>query len=348
LEIRDAQSDPYHLPFLSGHVRHVDATLEDRNLRSVGSPTSRLIPTNRHFAPITGIPRMSAIPVRVHISLMNVVALEGANDGILANAIMPVALVTRMAGGGNYTPEQLAHFQRLFAPFGAAVTPDFVTPLVVYLASSTCRTTKGIYSASAGRFARVFVGTTEGWYGPRDVPASAQDIAEHFAEIEDRSRYGEIADLLDEASVIGKRITGDGCVAVDAQERAARAILQGIAAGSIDLSLLSGNFVFVADMAGTLDATAFAQGVAQTRRIFREPLKMAITGITAGAGRMAIEAESEGILIDGNTYRNQYHWLFCFDDRGLITRVREYGNTKTVADVMWPVFNKLGGFVSGH
>jgi NAD(P)-dependent dehydrogenase (short-subunit alcohol dehydrogenase family) len=142
------------------------------------------------------------------IGLMNVVALEGADKGILANAVLPVAAVTRMAGGGSYTEAQLALYKRLFDPFGAAVTPDFVTPLVVYLASSSCTTNKSMFSASAGRFARVFIGTAEGWFGPRDAPARAEDIAAHLHEIVDAGRFNEVADLLDEAALIGKHIKG--------------------------------------------------------------------------------------------------------------------------------------------
>lgn len=42
-----------------------DATLDNAGFRSLGSPTSRLIPVDRNFDKVTGIPRMSAIPVRV-------------------------------------------------------------------------------------------------------------------------------------------------------------------------------------------------------------------------------------------------------------------------------------------
>lgn len=42
-----------------------DATLDDAAFREIGSPTSRLIPIDRHFDKVTGIPRMSAIPVRI-------------------------------------------------------------------------------------------------------------------------------------------------------------------------------------------------------------------------------------------------------------------------------------------
>jgi NAD(P)-dependent dehydrogenase (short-subunit alcohol dehydrogenase family) len=140
------------------------------------------------------------------IGLMNVVALEGRPDGILANAVMPVAAVTRMANVGSYTDEQLAFYRELFAPFGEAITPDHVTPLVVYLASEACSMTKAIYSSSGGRVSRVFIGTTRGWFGPRDAPARAEDIADHLGEIEDRTGYAEVADLLDEARLIGRQI----------------------------------------------------------------------------------------------------------------------------------------------
>jgi hypothetical protein len=53
----------------------------------------------------------------------------------------------------------------------------------VYLVSEACQSTHGIYSATWGRYARVFIAASDGWTGPRDTPATADDIAAHFAEI---------------------------------------------------------------------------------------------------------------------------------------------------------------------
>lgn len=67
--------------------------------------------------------------------------------------------------------------------------PEFVTPLVVYLASEACSVTQQVFSAVVSRYARVFVGATLGWYGPTDAPATAEDINDHLDEITDRTTY---------------------------------------------------------------------------------------------------------------------------------------------------------------
>jgi hypothetical protein len=82
---------------------------------------------------------------------------------------------------------------------GGSMAPDFTTPLTVYLASDACQSTHSIYSSLGGRFARVFIGVTEGWQGSRDQPSTAEDIAAHIDEIRDTKRgFGIPADLLSE------------------------------------------------------------------------------------------------------------------------------------------------------
>ncbi|MET0660948.1 MAG: molybdopterin-dependent oxidoreductase, partial [Steroidobacteraceae bacterium] len=44
-----------------------DVSLEDHDVRSLGSPTGRLINVERKFDPYSGIPRMSAVPVRIKL-----------------------------------------------------------------------------------------------------------------------------------------------------------------------------------------------------------------------------------------------------------------------------------------
>jgi NAD(P)-dependent dehydrogenase (short-subunit alcohol dehydrogenase family) len=123
--------------------------------------------------------------------LANGVALEGAAHGILVNVIAPTAM-TRIAAGmrpGDISDDDIAQMTR--GPHAPDIVPgpEFTTPLVVFLASEACTFTQQIFSASHGRFARVFVGVTRGWYGPIDAPASAEAVRDHLDEINDRSEY---------------------------------------------------------------------------------------------------------------------------------------------------------------
>src|SRR4051812_38177040 len=87
------------------------------------------------------------------IGLANVIAIEGAEHGILANTVLPFGY-TRMVSETIGNDDEV----RAASAFLSAIEPDLVVPIVVYLASRACAVTHHNYSACAGRFARVFVG----------------------------------------------------------------------------------------------------------------------------------------------------------------------------------------------
>ena len=133
------------------------------------------------------------------VGLMNVLSQEGLPHGVLCNALLPTA-ESRM--GAQMSAAQMKEFGEMFAmagPYlGNSGTPPFVTPLAVYLVSEACNSTHGIYSASLGRYARVFVAASNGWIGPRDKPPAAEDIEAHFAAICDQKNVSIPGSLRDE------------------------------------------------------------------------------------------------------------------------------------------------------
>ena len=116
--------------------------------------------------------------------LMNVAAIEGAEHGILANAIMPNAL-GRMAdqAGRDWGMDIDAINAATADMVGNAMNPAFNAPLAVYLASEANTETHGLFSQCLGRVAKVFVGVTPGWQAQRQSPPSVEEIAEHWQEI---------------------------------------------------------------------------------------------------------------------------------------------------------------------
>jgi NAD(P)-dependent dehydrogenase (short-subunit alcohol dehydrogenase family) len=137
--------------------------------------------------------------------LTNAVALEGAAHGILANSILPMGysrMVSETMEGRDVPPEQQAFF--------AAIVPEKVVPMAVFLASRECRVTHQHFSAAAGRYARVFTGLGRGWLSdPTAAPARVEDIAEHFGEIAALDDYLVPMSVEDEiADVMGR--LGDG------------------------------------------------------------------------------------------------------------------------------------------
>ncbi|WP_210686410.1 SDR family NAD(P)-dependent oxidoreductase [Mycolicibacterium sp. GESEQ-9] len=104
------------------------------------------------------------------LGLCNVVALEGAADGVLCNAIIPGA-VTRMAEGLDTSA---------YPPMG----PDLVAPAVGWLAHETCSVTGEYFVAIAGRLARAAVVESPGVYQPS---WSMEQVGEQMARIRDLS-----------------------------------------------------------------------------------------------------------------------------------------------------------------
>ncbi|TAL03186.1 MAG: SDR family NAD(P)-dependent oxidoreductase [Rhodospirillaceae bacterium] len=137
------------------------------------------------------------------VGLMNVLAQEGTPHGILCNALAPSAF-SRMAEKVNL--DHAEKMNALVAPFLSALDPTFVTPIVVYLASEACHTTHDIYSATGGRIARIFVGLSEGWLGPRDKPATVEQIAARIDTIRDTSRFQVPGSLVDEFHILANQI----------------------------------------------------------------------------------------------------------------------------------------------
>jgi NAD(P)-dependent dehydrogenase (short-subunit alcohol dehydrogenase family) len=117
------------------------------------------------------------------VGLTRSLVTAGAAHGIRINLIAPAAM-TRMAG-----------------PSGDAVdphdpmSPDLVAPMVAFLAHEDCPVSGEIYAAGAGRFARIFIAATEGYVHPGPAP-TVEDVAEHWAAINDETGYSVPADLM--------------------------------------------------------------------------------------------------------------------------------------------------------
>lgn len=112
------------------------------------------------------------------VGLTRSLAVAGRKVGIKANLIAPAA-TTRMAGEGG--PEMPA---------------ELVAPMVAYLAHDDCPVTGEIYTAGAGRFARLVIASTPGYVHDGAEP-TVEDVAEHWAAINDEAGSTVPADLVD-------------------------------------------------------------------------------------------------------------------------------------------------------
>ncbi len=112
------------------------------------------------------------------VGLANVIAIDGAPYGILANTVLPFGysrMVVETVGDRDELGDDI--------PFLRSIDPELVVPMVVFLASRACTFTHQNYSACAGRFARVFVGLGEGWIADPAMPVTAEVIEAHMDEV---------------------------------------------------------------------------------------------------------------------------------------------------------------------
>jgi NAD(P)-dependent dehydrogenase (short-subunit alcohol dehydrogenase family) len=132
--------------------------------------------------------------------LSNVIAIEGAPHGILANTVLPFGS-SRMVTDTVEDPKFLEQ-----SGFLNAIKPELVVPIVAFLASRNCEFSHHNYSAGAGRFARVFVGLAEGWLAEAGTVPTADDVYEHLSEISATEPYTIPMSIVDEVFGICERL----------------------------------------------------------------------------------------------------------------------------------------------
>ncbi|MBV8960313.1 MAG: SDR family NAD(P)-dependent oxidoreductase [Actinobacteria bacterium] len=135
------------------------------------------------------------------VGLANVVAVEGAAHGILANCVLPFGysrMVSETVGDREVLEPEPG--------FLHAIEPDLVVAMVVFLASRACTFTHHAYSACAGRFARVFIGLAKGWMAPKDSVPTADDIAAHLGEVEATAPFTIPMSIFDEVGQVAARL----------------------------------------------------------------------------------------------------------------------------------------------
>jgi NAD(P)-dependent dehydrogenase (short-subunit alcohol dehydrogenase family) len=138
------------------------------------------------------------------LGLMNIVSLEGEKSGILANVILPSGKTNIEVRGGT-RPATGDRLREAFGRLDSFLAPEFVTPLVVYLCSDQCDVSHRMYSVIAGRYARVFVGVTDGWMAESTTPPSVEDVVGHFSAIDAAERWTRPRSAEDELMEVADR-----------------------------------------------------------------------------------------------------------------------------------------------
>ena len=119
------------------------------------------------------------------IGMAQSMTLSAGDRDIKVNLIAPNAY-TRMAGDASEGMDQLKA-QRPSA--AAGMEAELVAPMVAFLAHESCPVSAGIYLAGGGRFARLFLASTDGYLQPDGETPTVADVADHWAEINDQASY---------------------------------------------------------------------------------------------------------------------------------------------------------------
>ncbi|MEX3966380.1 SDR family NAD(P)-dependent oxidoreductase [Paraburkholderia sp. EG286B] len=125
------------------------------------------------------------------VGLMNGLGVEGVKYGIHVNGLLPCG-ASRLGQGSDEWPADFHDgMPKDFALVAPGIRNEFVVPMAIWLASERCKANRALYTATGGRFARVFVGEGNGWLSRHDSPPSPEDIERHLVEIDDTTRFDQ-------------------------------------------------------------------------------------------------------------------------------------------------------------
>ena len=114
------------------------------------------------------------------LGFMNCLAIEGAKNNVLVNAISPGA-ITRMTEA--LVPAARATYMKA----------EFVAPAVAYLCSEDCKVTATIINASSAGYSRTHYFETDGVQFDPDKPVTLEMFAEAFPAVTDLKAVEPIA-----------------------------------------------------------------------------------------------------------------------------------------------------------
>lgn len=86
-------------------------------------------------------------------------------------------------------------------------------------------------------------------------------------------------------------------------------------------------------ISGITDYAGLPAAISGVFDVFPSGINFTIRGMIAEGEKVAVEASSKGEHVSGQTYSNDYHFLFEFD-KGKLVKLTEYMDTEQVTDVL--------------
>ncbi len=119
------------------------------------------------------------------VGVSKVLGIEGVKNNVMVNILAPGAK-TRMT-------------EDILGPMADKMSPEQVSPIVAYLAHEDCSVTGEIFSAGAGRTAKIFVGAAQGYF---NETVTLEDIRDNFGKICDETGYAVPKNAMEEIGMV--------------------------------------------------------------------------------------------------------------------------------------------------
>jgi hypothetical protein len=121
-------------------------------------------------------------------------------------------------------------------------------------------------------------------------------------------------------------------MSTEENRKTALKMMAAMEAGGLDESLLTDDVSWWVPGRGAVTKAEFKGMASGFRTMLAGPFSLKVHGVTAEGDRVAVEAESYGLLTNGKTYNNTYHFLFLFRD-GKIYQAKEYNDSAHTAEI---------------
>lgn len=120
----------------------------------------------------------------------------------------------------------------------------------------------------------------------------------------------------------------------------ARKFFDALSAGNLPDDLLTEDMQAWTVSSGSSDKSTYQGGVKLLGAAFPQGITYTVQSLTAEEDRVAAEVVSEGTLVNGQPFRNDYLFLLRIRD-GRIASVREFFNPKPVQELLAPVLQEM-------
>ena len=120
----------------------------------------------------------------------------------------------------------------------------------------------------------------------------------------------------------------------------ARDFLAALAGGVLPDEMLTTDMTAWLTTQGTIDKASYQQAVKLLDKMCERPLKYTVHSLTADEDRVIVEAQSEGTLINGETYGNTYIYVLRIRD-GKIASVAEHYNALIAEKKLLPLMKQI-------